>query len=95
MKKYYSEENRTELLELSDRRILWSIDNIDDDNEFFAIRDDLLNQFEESNGTRVYLCGRSGRHVCVDDTEENENRYEELKENCNELQEALIRYFNK
>ena len=42
----------------------------------------------------VYLLGRSGRHVCVEDIPVNRRRYQQLVEYAKKSEQELIDYFN-
>ena len=88
IKKYYSEEMRSEMLQLSDNHIDWDFgyavervcgndaDKTERANERYLNAVRLYSEcFEYHYHVRVHLCGRSGRHVCVKDNAENRRRY--------------------
>lgn len=49
-----------------------------------------IDKFEAKSGTNVELLGRSGRHVCVNDTVENVLRYVDLKMLVKQLENSVI-----
>jgi hypothetical protein len=49
-----------------------------------------MENFAQASGVRVNIYGRGGRHVCVDDTLENRDRYEELRELALLLEKEVI-----
>lgn len=80
--KYYTDFKR--YLELSDNHTFWDIEvpegkqlNYDDDYGF--VYDQALSGLSKEIGTDVYGLGRSGRHICVDDTFENLTKLNEFK----------------
>lgn len=60
--------------------------------------DDACKKFEKKTGIDIWLEGRSGRHVCVENTLKNAIRYDELcdlqKELKNEYIEKVNAYIN-
>ena len=50
----------------------------DDDAYNFAIAC-AVQDFERENKIELYLLGRSGRHVCIEDTAKNRRRYKTLQ----------------
>lgn len=83
-------------LELSDNHTLWDIDTPDfDDEEYCFVVESARKQFEEVTGVECFLVGRSGRHVCVEDTFDNATRYFELCDVQRDLEESVINTFNK
>lgn len=51
-------------------------------------------EFEHRTGIEVYLLGRSGRHVCVEDTPANSRRYQQLKRLALQIERAVIADYN-
>jgi hypothetical protein len=43
---------------------------------------------------KVYALGRSGRHICVEDTPINRRRYKHLVAYAEKLEQELVNYFN-
>lgn len=95
IKTYSSEDFRKDMLELSDNRLWWDIANhnkADKDiseervNFFCHIYIDI---FKEHYHTAPYRCGRSGRHICVDDTPTNRRNYAHMV-NAVEIMQKLI-----
>lgn len=93
IKTYYSEEFRTEMLELSDRRILQEV-NVTDYDLWDIFIQDYLKEFKNRFGASVYLLGRSGRHVCVTDNKINRTRYDSMKKYINNIQNEIVSTWN-
>ena len=51
--------------------------------------EDARQAFEEANGVSVWFLGRSGRHVCIDDTPRNRRRYRSLQRKAIDAAHAL------
>ena len=84
------------MLELSDKRVLWEIRNpkLDDDTYFVMVASE-LKRFKDTYGETISLLGRSGRHVCVPDTQENRERYREMVGWVEASQNRLVAEANK
>jgi len=54
-----------------------------------------VDTFQNRTGEDIFLLGRSGRHVCVRDTEANRRRYGYLKRLAETLERELITEFNQ
>lgn len=93
IKVYYSEEFRTEMLELSDRRILHEI-NVANYDLWDIFIQDYLKKFKNYFSTSVYLLGRSGRHVCVTDNKINRTLYDSMKKYVNDMQNEIVSIWN-
>lgn len=50
---------------------------VDSDTYDFRIRE-AIQVFEEENNVEVFELGRSGRHICIEDTPTNRRRYASL-----------------
>lgn len=93
----YDHDQPFPFLELSDRHVLWDINtqgNKFDVEHWNLTVEFYAKNFEENFQTELLLLGRSGRHVCVDDNEENRERYNEMVEYIKELQKLLIQEVN-
>jgi hypothetical protein len=93
---YYSEEFRQDMLELSDNRLWWDIANHNKTNEdvlethvcsLCLLYTSILNDHYHTN---VCLCGRSGRHVCVDDTTANRRNYAHMVKTVDTMQKLIV-----
>lgn len=95
IKLYYSDELRKTMLELSDEHILWriDIDNEQELNEYYADCERERERFSKQYKTELYFCGRSGRHVCVNDTFSNRRRYQKMVTYVKIRQKALIQKY--
>ena len=95
IKVYYSEDFRKNMLELSDRHVLWDIvcDNFDEDLYWISV-ESAARRFMTQFGVPVYIVGRSGRHVVVEDNCENRKWYCRMVEYVREKQDELIEEWN-
>lgn len=97
--KYYRDSWKL-YIELSDNRTLWDIDVPDgvSDAEVESVYEMMLgvsfDDFQEETGVDLTLLGRSGRHVCVDNTYENAKRYSELVSVQKEVEDRFIKNVN-
>jgi len=91
----YQEYNGDTFLELHANHTLWKIDNeeLNDDDIYIEV-ESAIDAFESITGTDVYLLGRSGRHVCVEDNKKNSKRYHYLKKVALELEKDFIYNMN-
>ena len=94
---YYGEDNRS-YLQLHDNHTLNQI-NIPDtdtytdkeiDEIYYQLVSSKVAEFEEETGLDLYLLGRSGRHVCVEDTADNVLMYPELRDLAERLEAEVI-----
>ncbi len=92
--KFYNDNGR-QYLELHDHHTIWAINKpfgLDDyADAICSARLDMQSHFKD---LKVYYLGRSGRHVCVDDTPVNRRRYHVLVEYAKKLEQGVIDYFN-
>ena len=65
------------------------------DNSQRVYLDDACLEFQQKTGVEVYLLGRSGRHVCVDNTFENAIQYEELCDVQSKMQDKYVEDIEK
>ena len=93
MKLYYSEEYRKEVIELSNRHILWEI-NMPNDEEYSRVILAMQQEFLKIYKAHVYLFGRSGRHVCVSNIPENRRRVYNMSRTVERMQRQLIKMFS-
>ena len=93
MKLYYSEDFRNEMIELSDKHVLWNVNNYDEE-EYDNIVLAMHNYFYKIYKEHVYLCGRSGRHVCVSNIPENRRRVYNMTRTVERMQRQLIKMFS-
>lgn len=96
IKVYYSEEFRKEMLELSDDRILWNVRmNDEPDYELWSVLvKNEIRKFMTQFGIPVYVLGRSGRHVCVEDSKSNRDWYRRMRDYVNDAQKRMIAGWN-
>lgn len=89
---YYSEEVRDEVIELSDRHVLWDIEDYDPLlGEFLCnlYKEDFFNKYK----TELHYFGRSNRHVCVENTPENRRRVYNMTRTVRNMQNDFIARF--
>ena len=88
-------------LELTAEHVYWKFYNprFTDDPCFEDIYrmmvQDEIDDFKKKFGQDIYLLGRSGRHVCVDDTPENRERYFEMQSEALRQINSLIARVNE
>ena len=83
-------------MELSDAPILNYIQSSRLSQEAWNdIRDKYLKNFEDITGVKVWLEGRSGRHVVVHDTIENLFAFTQLQSTLKKLQDEMIEEVNQ
>lgn len=67
----YGDRNMGDVIELSDRPVLDGITRPYVQREWESICNAVFKAFEKKYDTRLYMLGRGGRHLCVDNTLEN------------------------
>lgn len=77
-------------LQLSDNHTLFKIDSGIDDVSYNLLIEDAAEAFESKTGVKIFGLGRSGRHICVENTPENILRYKELCDIQSELEQKVI-----
>lgn len=96
MELYYSDSYRDELIELSDEHIGWYIKfgpkDTDRHCECFVMM--LCHEFKDIYGTDLILTGRSGRHVCVENTADNRRRLMNMQRTVYRLQNKFLKRFD-
>lgn len=94
-KLYYSEENCQEMLEVSDRHMLWKVDleKHSEDKYDIACRE-ALTKLSKHYHTELDCCGRSGRHICVPDTTANRRNYRHIVAAVEREQNRIIKKFS-
>ena len=94
-KQYYSEEFRQNMLEVSDRRMLWEIhsDNFSEE-EYYCECNYTRIILSQHYHTEISFCGRSGRHVCVRDTPTNRRNYRHIVKAVKREQDRILKMFN-
>lgn len=92
--KYYEFEGIT-YIQLSDNKTLneITVDNLDIDY-YVAVVASYLDKFKQQTGVDVYQSGRMGKHICVDNTLSNAQKYEELQDKLLELEKDMINFIN-
>lgn len=93
--KFYQEWHGKSYLELHDNHTIW---NINKDFRWEVYEDQVrwacFEMEKHYKNLEIYLLGRSGRHVCVEDTPTNRRRYQQLVEYAKKSEQELIDYFN-
>lgn len=92
---YYADGANAWMLELHDEHTLWKVENDSlDDEEYGFIVQGLCEMFQASTGVSVGCYGRSGRHVCMEDTPLNRLNYHRLREYALLLEGECVREAN-
>ena len=93
--RYKEHIDATEYLQLHDNRTLWKIDNPNLTDEFYIqLVNDAIQAFEDSTEVKLYLLGRSGRHVCIEDTPSNSRQFHWLCKLALKLEKQVIKAAN-
>lgn len=89
--KYYSEEFREEFLEVDDSHILWEIDIRDEEDYhyFEFLCEQYIDELSNHYHTNFYRCGRSCRHLCIDDTPTNRRNFKHICRRVDTMQKEL------
>ena len=86
-------------IELSDKHVLWQLHN---DNlsaiESEYLWNDLImesyHNFKRIYGVDFEMLGRSGRHICVEDTPKNRMNYCRMVKTIDKMQKYMVETFN-
>lgn len=94
--KFYYGEDGEHYLELHDSHTLWDIncESFDCDEYEFIVSQAIKTMEEKHKNLKVYLLGRSGRHVCVEDSPVNRRRYQSLVNTAIKQEQWVIDWFN-
>lgn len=91
---YCNEDDGMDYLQLSDEHILWNVHSEFDENEYNMLCKNALEKLKNKYGVEFFMFGRSGRHVCVEDTLENRERFGNMKSDVEDEQKELIKKLN-
>lgn len=96
MRLYFSESHRDELIELSDERILWYVQfaNEETDEDYDIEVRSLIQEFQQLYDTELLLAGRSGRHICVENTPANRCNLCRMQKTVYRMQNQLLQQFD-
>lgn len=86
-------------IELSDEHLIWKLNNPYLDEEdgktlYGWLIEDCQTEFKRLYGIEFYMMGRSGRHICVENTPKNRQSYYRMKCTIERLQKAFVSEFN-
>lgn len=86
-------------IELSDKRIMWNLYNDKISQEtadilYNSLVENAFWAFFEIYGTHFVQLGRSGRHICVENTPKNRQNYCRMVKTIERLQREIINKFN-
>lgn len=81
-------------LELNKNHTFWKLDTDKSETEIYIILEDKLAEFEQKSGVEIFALGRSGRHICIENTFENALNYYKLKDLQEKLEEEFIEQVN-
>ena len=92
--KYYSSDHKKSLLEISSRRLLDELKDVPYSSDWFwqnytEILKDYKQLAEDKTDLEFFLCGRNGKHVCIEISFKAIHFLEKIKEIVNDLQEKL------
>jgi hypothetical protein len=80
-------------IQLHDNRTIWNCNKYNDDvyNQLVV---EAISEFEASMGVKVYLEGRSGRHICVEDNPHNRQQFINMRRRALFLEKQVISAMN-
>ena len=92
-----------EYLQLHDNHTAYNIENEEEKqipdmiyfDESQILLDTLIDQFKEETGEKLFIEGRSGRHICVEFSLENIANYSDLRKKALEYEEDYIAGMNE
>ena len=90
---YYADEMRDNMLELSDRHMLWEVHNNFNEGEYYALCDQAIEKLSQHYHTEFGRYGRSGRHVCVPDTPMNRRHYSYMVAAVKREQDKILKKY--
>lgn len=97
MIKTYKDFNGPTYLELHDRHIGWEIDDFKgNEYDYQSIVDAYVHELESSyKNLEIFCLGRSGRHVCIEDTPINRRRYYAVQQKAKQLTDEMTETLNQ
>jgi hypothetical protein len=91
--RYY--DNNKSYLELHANHTVWKLDNEHTDDDLYCWTvEAAVERFEDETGVPLFMLGRSGRHICVEDTAENSRKYQYLRNKALKLEKEVVDTFN-
>ncbi len=80
------------MLQVSDRRVLWETNILSDfdEHDFYFDCELALIELSEQYNTEFVLAGRMSRHVCIEDTPDNRRNYQNIVESVKQKQDEII-----
>ena len=90
----YGDRNMGDVIELSDRPVLDGITRPYVHSEWERACEKEIRAFERKFGTELYRLGRSGRHLCVENTRENRVRFLEMLEEIDRALDRMLEAYN-
>lgn len=93
---FYHDWNGPTYLQLHGNHTLWDIhcNDLDLDEYDFFVNQAIITMENKYKNLKLYLLGRSGRHVCVEDNPTNRRRYQGLVNTALKLEQDIINIFN-
>lgn len=92
---HYAYDYNDDYIELNDNHTIYELNNDSrSDIDWVNIVNSKVDEFKKETGVDLYLVGRSGRHVCVDNNYYNAIHYYDLKEVQETLEQEAIDEFN-
>lgn len=80
-------------IQLHDNRTIWNCHQYDEDI-YSSLVVEAISEFEASMGVKVYLEGRSNRHICVEDNPHNRQQFINLRRKALSLEKRVIDAMN-
>lgn len=93
----YYEDTRNKYIQLSDNRTMYEL-NSDVEitfDQYSSLVETFLQRLQDEINVTVYALGRSGRHICIDNTFDNALNYNKYVEAQSKYEQEMINYINE
>ena len=93
----YYEDTRNKYIQLSDNHTMYEL-NSDVEitfDQYSSLVETFLQRLQDEINVTVYALGRSGRHICIDNTFDNALNYNKYVEAQSKYEQEMINYINE
>lgn len=93
----YYEDTRNKYIQLSDNHTMYEL-NSDVEitfDQYSSLVETFLQRLQEEINVTVYALGRSGRHICIENTFDNALNYNKYVEAQSKYEQEMINYINE
>lgn len=93
----YYEYDYKKYIQLSDNHTMYELnDDVEmTADEYSSLVDTFLQQLQDEINTDIYALGRSGRHICIDNTFNNALNYNKYVQAQHKYEQEMINYINQ